>query len=1096
MRHELQRLSNIQGAARRAATGAIVSLLLLFFVAGTAHAQDFTVSGTVVDSINGESLPGVNVQVVGTTIGTATNAQGRFELQIPSENETLQFSFVGYQTKRVPVQGQSELRVQLTSQTLTGSEIVVVGYSTQQRQDLTGSVDVVDVADMTEIPATQVTEQLQGQASGVTVVSSGQPGEEPQINIRGFNTFGNNQPLYVVDGIPTQNISDLNAADIESLQVLKDAGAASIYGARAANGVIVITTKKGRGDLTVQFSSYAGIQSPPDQTNPWNILSPQGMADLRWMALRNSGVENPSSALYGSGETPVLPDFLQPAGASEGDPGTSPEDYFVVPFYTDPSLLNSFNRIVRANKAGTDYYDQIFDNAPMTKNDLSISGGGEMGNYLLSLGYLNQQGTLMRTNLERYTIRANTQFNITDNVRIGENISYTLSDNQQSGTLVEGSAIGMAFRQQPIIPVRDIMGNWAGSFGPDLGNAENPVAIRERTRNNDNENKRLFGNVFVEVDFLDDFRFRSNFGGDYNSGFFHFFVFPTYEASENATTNQYGEGSFNNRSWTFSNTLTYQNTFLDKHDVELLAGAEAVEERTQFVQGTVQDFFSFDPNFTSLNTGSGTRTNTSSATETALFSLIGRLDYAFANKYLVSFTVRRDGSSKFTRNRYGLFPAATAGWRISEESFMDDISWLTDLKLRGGYGVMGNQLNVDLNNPYTLFGGNQSNTFYDIRGTNSSIAQGFSRQRIGNPNAKWERNVNLNVGFDAAVFDGQLEATFDYYEKNIEDLLFNPELPGTSGGAAPPFVNVASMRNNGFDFSLRGQTTLFEELQVSIGGNVTSYNNEVVRLAEGFDSFSAQSRRFSGSNIIRNEVGQPVSSYYGYQIVGFWNDDEEIDVANIQAQEATGNDNAVFQTDAGLGRFRYADIDGDGQITPDDRTFLGSPNPDFTYGLNMSMAYRNWDFNLSLYGVQGNEIWNQVKWWTDFFPSFNGAKSETALNDSWTRDNPDATAPIQENRGSFSTNQVPNSYYVEDGSYLRVRNIQLGYTLPTRLVDPVGMQRLRLYVQAANVLTITGYSGIDPEIGAGSDGNSTAFGIDEGAFAAPRKLLVGVNLTF
>jgi TonB-linked SusC/RagA family outer membrane protein len=1095
MIQELQRLFSIRGVVQRTGIGAVISLLLLFVLAGAAHAQEFTVSGTVVDSISGESLPGVNVQVIGTTIGTATNTRGQFELELPSPNETLQFSFVGYETKRVPVEGQSELNVQLASETLTGGEVVVVGYSTQQRQDLTGSVDVVNVEDMTAIPAAQVTEQLQGQASGVTVVSSGQPGEEPKINIRGFNTFGNNQPLYVVDGIPTQNISDLNANDIESLQVLKDAGAASIYGARASNGVIVITTKKGRGDLTVQFSSYAGIQSPPDQTNPWNILSPQGMADLRWMALRNSGTANPSSPLYGDGDSPVLPDYLQPAGASDGDPGTNPENYYVVPFYTDPSLVNNFNRIVRANKEGTDYYDEIFDSAPMTKNDLTVSGGGDMGNYLFSLGYLNQQGTLMRTNLARYTIRANTQFNVTDNIRIGENLSYSLSDNQQSGTLVEGSAIGMAYRQQPIIPVEDIMGNWAGSFGPELGNAANPVAVRERTRNDDNEEKRLFGNVFMEIDFLDDFLFRSNFGGDYTSGFYHFFTFPTYEEAENSTVNQYTEGSFNNRSWTFSNTLTYQNTFFDNHNLELLAGTEMFEERTQFVEGAVQGFFSFDPNYTSLTTGAGTRTNTSTATESALFSLIGRLDYDFSNKYLLSFTVRRDGSSKFTRNRFGWFPAVTAGWRVSQESFMDDVSWLTDLKVRGGYGVMGNQLNVDLNNPYTLFGGNQSNTYYDITGSNTSIRQGFTRQRIGNPDAKWERNVNFNVGFDAAVFDGQLEATFDYYEKNVEDLLYNPELPGTSGGAAPPFVNVASMKNTGFDLSLRGQTDLSDNLQISVGANVTSYNNEIVQIAEGFDNFSSQDRRFDGSTIIRNEVGHPVSSYYGYRIEGFWDDEDEITQANNQAAQNEGN-SGVYQTDAGVGRFRYADINGDNQITPDDRTFLGSPNPDFTYGLNLNLLYRNWDLGMSLYGVQGNEIWNQIKWWTDFYPSFQGAKSETALYDSWTPENTDATAPIQENQGSFSTNGVPNSYYVEDGSYLRVRNIQLGYTLPTRLIDPVGMQRLRIYVQAANVLTLTGYSGIDPEIGEGSGGGSTAFGIDEGAFAAPRKLLVGVNLTF
>jgi TonB-linked SusC/RagA family outer membrane protein len=1096
------------GSASKGLGKLLVGALLLFVfcgLQGTAIAQDGpTVAGTVSDASTGETLPGVNIQVVGTQIGTTTGADGSYEITVPSENATLQFSFVGFNTQTVDVNGRTSIDVTLEPATLTGDEVVVVGYSEQRRADLTGSVEVADVSDLQELSSAQVTEQLQGQLAGVTVRTSGQPGDQPQINIRGFNTFGNNQPLFVVDGVPTQDISFLSSQNIESLQVLKDAGAASQYGARASNGVVVITTSQGGDgeDISVNYSASVGYQVP-GSGNVYDVLSPQEQGELVFMAQRNAG-QDPSSIVWGDGEEPRVPTWLEPVGAQ--DPNT--DDYFVNPQYTDPGALGNFTQYVRSNQDGTNWFDEITDPALQTSHNLSVGGGGELGNYFTSVSYTNQQGTVMNTSFERYSIRANTEFNVTDNFRVGENLTFTVSENLQAGTLQEGQALGMAYREHSIIPVQDIEGNFAGTAvaNASLGNASNPVAIRHRARTDDDEDRRLFGNVFMEVDFLESFTARSNFGADINSGYFKFFTYPTYENSENTSTNAYTEQVYNDRSWTWSNQVTYDETFAQNHNVTVLAAAEAVQNVTRFDEVGRQGYFSFNPDYTQLATGSGTTTiNGSDRSINQLLSLVGNVDYNYDSTYLLSLTVRRDGSSKFLENQWGTFPAATAGIRVSNLGPLQDIDWLTDLKIRGGYGIMGNQLNVDPNNAYTLFGGTINNSYYAIGGTNNSVQQGFRQVRIGNPDAKWERNEDINIGVDFAILDGQLEGTVDFYQKSIEDLLYNPSLPATAGAADAPFRNVASMRNRGIDLSLRGSQDFSDDISLSGRLTFTTYNNEIQSIAQGQDFFSQDFRRF-GLPVIRNEVGHPISSFYGFEIEGFWQNQGEIDRADAQAQEATGDDDVTYMDGAAPGRFRYVDTNGDDQITDADRVHLGSPHADFSYGLNLNFQYSNFSVSMQLYGEQGKEIWNQTKWWTDFRSSFEGAKSKTALYDSWQEEGDtmaDVSAPIQEaDYFGFATGGVPNSYFVEDGSYLRVRSLRVGYTLPSSLVGNAGIQSLRLYGQAENLLTITGYSGLDPDIGftqsadnAGGAG-STNFGIDGGAYPRPQTFTMGVNLSF
>ncbi|WP_316815639.1 TonB-dependent receptor [Pedobacter nyackensis] len=1057
----------------------------------------FPVKGKVSNS-KGETLPGVSVKVKGSTTTAITDANGNYVINVPDGSAVLIFSYIGFVRKEIAVNGQSLLNVQLIGEETSLGEVVVMGYSTQKKKDLTGAVSVVNVSEMIKQPSASVNNLLQGQASGVTILGSGQPGEEPQVRIRGVNTFGNNNPLYVVDGVPTLNVADINPNDIESMQVLKDAGAASIYGSRAANGVIVITTRKGKEKVSVKYDAYYGTQRPK-KGNVWDILSPQEMADLKRLAETNSGAEEFDDPLYGDGPTYVLPDYIYPLKAKEGDPEVNPSNYYLKPLFTSVDEYNNFRRINRANKAGTNWYEEIFSPAPINSQNISVSGGSDQGNYLFSANYFNQQGTLAETYLKRYTLRSNTQYNIGKHIRIGENLAYTITNNPQIGGLSGDNAIGHAFREQPIIPVYDIMGNFAGGYGGQLGDAFNPVAMLQRTKDDRASDNRLFGNVFAEADFLGSLTFRTSFGGDSYSGSSHAFVYPQYENAENNTNNSYTETSYTGLEYVWTNTLTFNKTF-DKHSLKVLAGTEYFKNRYSTMTGTNKGYFSFDPDYTNLSTGSGPMETSSSRTADALFSLIGRVDYSFDDKYLLGATIRRDGSSKFLENVYGWFPAVSAGWRISKEGFLSDVSWITDLKLRGGWGIMGNQLNVTGGNSFSTFGSAIGQSYYAINGGNNILA-GFYQDQIGNPGAKWEKNINANIGFDATLWGGKLEVSADYYRKNIRDLLYNPEMIGTIGGATVPFVNIGQMKNDGFDISISGNTFLSKDIKLNATATITTYRNEIQKISADANYYEIDARRFDGSNIIRNAVGRSVSEFFGYKVAGFWNSEDEIEAANVIARAATSDPTAIYQNDIGLGRFKYADVNGDGRITGDDRTFLGNANPNFSYGLNLGLSYKAFDFSVFFYGVQGNSIWNQVKWWTDFMPSFDGAKSRTALYDSWTPTRMNAKAPIQETAQSFSTNSVPNSYFVEKGSYLRLKNAQIGYTLPPGKLQKLGVGRLRVYLSAANLFTITKYSGVDPEIGISSDnddeaGGQTAYGIDDGSYPSQRTFLLGLNLHF
>jgi TonB-linked SusC/RagA family outer membrane protein len=1035
------------------------------FLSATNQPSNKSVKGTVRDG-SGAALPGVSVLIKGTNIGVVTDSQGNWSLSNIPANATLVFSFVGMESKEV-LTGNSETYNVILSESLVGlDEVVVTGYSEQRKKDITGSVAVVDVKYMKSIPSGSALQSLQGQASGVNVISSGVPGGGSNIFIRGITSFGDTQPLVLIDGVEG-NLDDVSANDVESIQVLKDAGAAAIYGVRGSNGVILVTTKKGKAGLpVVTYEGYVGIQSPL-RGNPFNLLNSED-----FMKLFNTAF--PANQLFVNG----MPDYLYTGpGVSgigmAGDPQVDPSKYNFDP--NDPSR----NYLIQAvNKKGTNWFDEVFDPAPMQQHNLSVSGGTDHAKYMLSLNYLNQQGTLMETYHKRYSARINTSFKIKKGISIGENLYIYANDTPGFLNQSEGSPVSHIYRQMPIIPVYDIMGNFGGMFaGPDLGNAWNPVAIQKRTVNNRSNSFTVVGNVFAEAEILKGLTARTSFGGSSTSFYNINFAFNRYNDREGSTgLNSLTESSGYNRNLIWTNTLTYRKDF-GNHRLKLLAGSEMNKYRNRSLEGGSTGFFSTDFEYLILSNGTGDSYNYSSAYATNLLSFFGRLDYSFADRYLLAATIRRDGSSRFGPNkRYGTFPSVSLGWRVSSEDFMQDIQFINDLKIKASYGVLGSQNNVSAENAFSLYGSLPRSSYYDIAGTNTSAVQGFYQTRIGNENTGWEENIVQNIGFDAVMLDRKLDVSFEYYKKSIDGLLFTLPLPATVGGATAPVVNIGDIQNKGVDISVTYRGSITTDLDYSIGANITTYKNEVVSIPDpGY--FDATSSR--NGYLVRNQEGHPVSSFFGYDVIGLFNDADEVSESPAQSGAAPGT-------------FKYRNVVPDDAITPDDRTFIGDPNPDFTYGLNLGLNYKNVDFSAVFYGSQGNDVLNEVKWYTHFFSGFRGGKSNDLLN-AWTPDNKNTDIPKIDAVGSFSTSGVPNSFYVEDGSFLKLKSIILGYTVRPSSLQRFGINKLRLYLQGANLFTITKYSGLDPEL----VGSSASFGIDLGNYPNTQKsFILGVNVSF
>jgi TonB-dependent starch-binding outer membrane protein SusC len=1053
-------------------------------------AQNFTVRGRVTAQEDNQPLPGVNILVRGTSIGTITDATGNFTLNAPDGNGTLVFSFIGYTTEEVPINNRSMINVSMIPDIAQLGEVVVVGYSTQQKRDITGAVSIIDANQLRKTPAPSFAQQLQGRAAGVQVGSSGAPGAGTTIRIRGVGSVNDNSPLLVIDGVSTrsQDFNSINPNDIESIQILKDASAASIYGAQASNGVVIITTKKGTksGAPRISYDSYVGAQR---NANWYNMMNTDEFSQYLRTALQNNITmrdlveedgtpQVPKHRHFGAGSAWSVPDYLTPSRAMDGQSGTSLADY------------TESNRITRVNRDGTNWGDALFQTGIITDHQLSALGGSEYGNYAFGMNYFKNEGTVMNTNFTRYTFRANTEFNAGKHIKLGENLMFSYTTQQGFGTNQdEGNWLSMAYRMVPYIPVHDIAGNFAGTAVGESGNAQNPVALSMRSADNQSRRQRLFGNVFAEVN-IADITLRSSFGLDHRNEFYYGMTKLNPEHSEKRSTNEFYEGSNYNYRWVFTNTATYSKMLGDVHRLTALIGTEAIRDGLgRGMDGQRQNYaFENDINTWTLGQGgsTGLRNNSWYNGEFALFGMFTRVDYALMNRYLLTGILRRDGVSRFQGDkRFGYFPSVSAGWRISEEGFMSGFGFISDLKIRAGVGTTGNAEIPRATNFATLFGSGANSSGYDINGSNTGVVTGYVRTQMGNPLTAWESAVMTNLGFDMSFFNYALNVNLDLYNRKTSGMLVTDQYTALAGMGNRPLSNVGDMRNTGVDLAVDFSNKL-GELTYTIGMNISHYRNEVLKINE------ANARLFNGNsrfgNVTITEKGQPVGMFYGYQIEGFFENEEQ--VLNGAAHPNMNKDNPKTY----VGKYKFKDIDGNKVIDANDNTYIGNPHPDFTGGLNLTLGYGRFDLYTYFYGSYGNDIYNYVKYWTDFY-SFFGGRSRTVLNDSWEPGKTNARLPIID-AGDNISHRYSHSYYVEDGSFFRLKDLQLGYTIPA--VQRLGISNLRIYVQASNLFTLTKYTGLDPDL-SNRNFNSDADlqkGLDFGNYPVPRVFMGGINLSF
>ncbi len=1058
----------------------------------TAFAQK-RVTGTVKDNETNTGLPGVSILVKGTTRGTVTDADGKYSIEA-NEGATLVFSSVGYVTQEVAVGSSSVIDITLVADVKTLGEIIVTGYGSQSKRDVTGAVATIDSKQLLSVPAANVAQAMQGRIAGVNVSNDNSPGGGVMVRVRGFGTIGDNSPLYVIDGVPTKgNLNTLNLNDIENMQVLKDASAASIYGARAGNGVIIITTKKGKaGKPKFTYDMYYGSQSP------WRFLdlitNSQDFANLIWKSRINAGQVAPNGfprhAQFGNGPTPVLPDFLFPSGAMEGDPRVARDaNGNYINYNNNPNTAPASRFLItRTNKQGTDWQREIFGSAPIQNHQVGVSGGNEMARYAMSVNYFDQQGILKYTSYKRYSIRANTEFNVTKRFRVGENFQFAYGERvgQPNGNNSESNPISFAYRIQPIIPVYDVAGYFAGTSGADLDNSRNPLAELWRNKDNKAKELRFFGSAYAEYDILPNLTFKTQYGIDYNNFNLRSFRANDIESSEQALVNTLRTTNSYDFSWTWYNTLNYTKTFADVHRLSVIAGTEAIKAYGESFFGQRQRFAVDDLVNRYLDNGSSGQINGGGVTaDWRLASEFAKANYSFKDKYLVDFTVRRDRSSRFSAsNRAALFTAASAGWRITEEDFAKGISWLNDAKLRVGYGQTGNQEIGDYNFA-TIFNSVIESSYYDLRGSRTSSLQGYDLGQFGNANAKWETTTSINVGFDATIFKN-LDVSFDWFQRRTTDMLFPVEVQFTQGVAVNPFQNIGQMTNKGIELSLNYNGQIGDDLQFTVGGNVATYRNMVDRTTgDPRTQYFGFTTRLPPATV--TQQGYPLSSFFGYIIDGIFQTDEE---ANNHARQFGGGINNK------AGQFKFRDVNGDGVINAADRTIIGNPHPKFTYGLNIDVRYKNFGLNIFGAGVAGNQIFNYTRYWTDF-PTFGGNRSNRMLNQSWEPGKTDAVLPQLRSNDNISSN--PSTYYLEKGGFLRLRNIQFSYSLPKVLLEKVNVANFTAYIQLQNWFTFTKYTGLDPEINlrnSSANFQDRQIGIDEGAYPAARSILVGVNLSF
>ncbi|MEX0646206.1 MAG: TonB-dependent receptor [Balneolaceae bacterium] len=1057
-------------------SAAIVLVAGLMFSDAVAQEQ-IEVSGTVTAS-DGDPLPGVTIVVEGTNTGTTSNMDGNYSLRA-SSNGVLVFSFIGYEQVREQINGRNTIDIVMQETIANLDELIVTGYSSQRRGDITGAVSSVNIESIDRQTSASVLDRLDGKVPGVTVQTSGSPGSRNTVRIRGISSFQNNDPLYIIDGTPVQDdyANWLNPSDIESIQVLKDASAASIYGSRANNGVIIIETKKGRaGQPQVSLDIRTGIAEPVRGYDDFVITDALEYHEVVKRSFENAGQTVPTN-IYGDPNNPSIPNYIYPQRDN-----------------VDESSYSFPDNLIMRGSSGTNWWDEVFGPAVQQNYNLSVAGGSDDHNYNVSFNFLDQEGTAAYNRFRRGTVRINTEFDL-GFVTIGENVSIATDQSyggitNDPGGYAEGGIMGKNILMQPVVPVYDINGWWASGKANTLGNQGNPLKAAYYSAEGPSRSARMFGNVFGRFNIMEKVLATSRLGFNISENSYRFYNPVAPENSEPTSSNGIGEGNSVNTDYTWSNTIQYIDTYLGDHNVDLLIGHEANSFTGRSINGSLNGLVSTAENARYINDALGETKNVSSGGfKSSLLSVFGKVAYNYQQKYFFDITVRRDGSSRLGEaNQWGTFPAASIGWRVSNESFLQDSDLISNLMIRAGWGITGNQ-SIPAGRTVDQFGGGTGDTFYNISGDGSNISTGYRQTVRGNPDIKWEENENVNVGLDLEMFDGRFNFALDIYQRDTNDLLFAPQLPATAGGAAPPIVNIGQMRNTGFDFTLGTRGEFGDGINWTLSFNGSHYQNEIRKIDGSVDFF------FAGTTLGRhqftpiNQLGQPIGAFYGLESDGIFMSDEEVN-------------NHATQDGAAPGRLRFVDVNGDGTITADDRTIIGSPHPDFTGGLDFGLQYKSWDFNTTFFASIGNDIYDVQK---EFyvFRTFSTTVRRDLLTESAVVENGQVTNDPKYPRidldDTFSGGTA-NSFYVEDGSYLRLRNLQIGYTLPGGIIP--GLRNARIYVQGENLFTITGYDGLDPSLptanisSASGDTRDQYMGIDRGSYPSNRILSFGINATF
>ena len=1008
------------------------------------HPVDIVVSGVLTDEAD-NPLPGVNVLVKGTTIGTTTDAQGRYSLNVPDENSILVISFIGYSTQEITVGTQTTINVKLMPDIQQLGEVVVVGYGTQKKTSVTGAISSVSSEQISVQPVVNIGQALQGRVAGVTVVNNGAPGSAPIVRVRGVGTVNNANPLYVIDGFPTGDLNSINPKDIESLEVLKDASAAAIYGSRAANGVILITTKRGANQkLSVNFDSYYGVEQP---WRTLDLLNTPQYIDYATELLVNSGASIP----------PRIVDGL------------------------DNPINSTTSQTFR--QTNTDWQKEMFRTAPIQQHKVELMGGSEKSKVFASFGYFDQDGIMKGTGYRRGDARVNSDHEISKRVTFGQNF-YVAYDER----LIEQNAGGRTqlqhiIRSSPYFPVRnpDNYGGFFGAQGIDASDPENPVRVAEMDKQNQ-QRLKLLGNAYVDVKIFDFLTYRFQGGVDYVD-YTQRTHTPAYNTGVGGYSSRTVAGINQNRqdfvSTILTNQLSFNKTF-GKHTLN----ATAIAEQQTF-------------NFTQI-TGLGNNTQSNdieepvalanvsfngNRSESALISYIGRVNYDYDNKYLLGVSVRRDGSSRFAPDkRWGTFPAVSVGWRVNEEMFLRDNNVISELKLRGSYGLAGNFLTRGVYDYQSTISGNQIYEFDQASATGSA---GYTIRAMSNPNIKWETTHMANVGLDLGFLNNKVTLTAEYFNSRTKDMILSRPIPVSFGYDTPPTANLGEVENKGFELQL-GYNKSQGDLTFNISGNISVVRNEVLSLGDEGTTISAGD--WYGDNLTQTRVGEPIAFFNGYLTDGLF-----------QAGESS-----PLQPDAEPGDIRFKDVNGDGALNNDDKVNIGHFLPDFSYGINFSATWKGFDASVFLQGVSGNEIYSVVKYELEGMSRlFN---SGTAVLNRWTPENPNTNVPRAVS-GDPNRNGRASDRFVEDGSYFRIKNLTVGFNVPNTTLASLtnnSLNRLRIYVTTQNLLTLTKYdSGYDPEIGNRNNENTGAplsqslnQGIDFGQFPQSRSVVVGLQLGF